>query len=201
MTLRLFIDNIIRNKLWQQHPLLLPLVLPLLGLLPLLAASDSVAKAFAVASATLLVVTATTLLTALCRHQLVSAIRLPALAVLISALAICAELLLQAWTFCLYASLGQLMPLPFILCMLLLQADLLVDRATPWVTWKSSLVLLPLLLLFGVLALPPPAIFLLLAGLMALRNAAKQRLLPPTPTTDTHPIVAGSKRVRVTGKI
>lgn len=197
MNIGLFIDNIARNRLWQEQPQLLQV----LGLLPLLAVSDSAETALALAAATLGVVTATTLLSVWCQRQLLPAIRLPALLLLIAALAICAGRLLQAWTYAIYADLGSLMPLPFVLCMLLLQADLLADKAPPLLVYRSTLTVLPILLLFGALALPPPAIFMLLAGLLALANTSKQRRASAMPATDTQPTVPGSKRVRVTGKI
>lgn len=82
-----------RSGLWSNNPALVQL----LGLCPLLAVSGSVVNALGLALATLLVMVGASTAISLIRHQVPSAVRLPAFVMVIAAFVTCAELLMAAY--------------------------------------------------------------------------------------------------------
>ena len=90
-----------REGLWTNNPALVQL----LGLCPLLAVSATVVNALGLALATLLVLVGASTTISLIRHQVPSAVRLPAFVMVIAAFVTCAELLLV----------GCHRPVPFLL--------------------------------------------------------------------------------------
>ncbi|PAU72593.1 electron transport complex subunit E [Vreelandella alkaliphila] len=113
-----------RNGLWSNNPALVQL----LGLCPLLAVSGSVVNALGLAFATLLVMVCASTTISLIRHQVPSAVRLPAFVMVIAAFVTCAELLMAAFAYSLYQVLGIFIPLIVTNCAILGRADAFASR-------------------------------------------------------------------------
>lgn len=109
------LKSISSQALWHNNSALVQL----LGLCPLLAVSSSVVNALGLAIATLLVLVCSNLLVSLIRHQVTNAIRLPAFVLIIAGFVTCAELLLQAFAYSLYLSIGIFIPLIVTNCAIL----------------------------------------------------------------------------------
>ncbi|MCP1319143.1 electron transport complex subunit E [Halomonas sp. 707B3] len=113
-----------REGLWSNNPALVQL----LGLCPLLAVSATVVNALGLALATLLVLVGSSTTTSLIRHQVPSAVRLPAFVMVIAAFVTCAELLMAAFAYSLYQILGIFIPLIVTNCAILGRADAFASR-------------------------------------------------------------------------
>lgn len=113
-----------REGLWSNNPALVQL----LGLCPLLAVSASVVNALGLALATLLVLVGASTTISLIRHQVPSAVRLPAFVMVIAAFVTCAELLIAAFAYSLYQILGIFIPLIVTNCAILGRADAFASR-------------------------------------------------------------------------
>jgi Na+-translocating ferredoxin:NAD+ oxidoreductase subunit E len=120
-------QDIAHNGLWKNNPGLVQL----LGLCPLLAVSNSVVNALGLGFATMMVLASSNLCVSLFRHQVIAAIRLPAFVMLIAALTTCAELLMQAYTYSLYQTLGIFIPLIVTNCVLLGRAEGFASKNSP----------------------------------------------------------------------
>ncbi|HBM27585.1 MAG TPA: electron transport complex subunit RsxE, partial [Halomonas sp.] len=110
--------------LWSNNPALVQL----LGLCPLLAVSATVVNALGLALATLLVLVGASTTISLIRHQVPSAVRLPAFVMVIAAFVTCAELLMAAFAYSLYQILGIFIPLIVTNCAILGRADAFASR-------------------------------------------------------------------------
>lgn len=113
-----------REGLWSNNPALVQL----LGLCPLLAVSTTVVNALGLALATLLVLVGASTTISLIRHQVPSAVRLPAFVMVIAAFVTCAELLMAAFAYSLYQILGIFIPLIVTNCAILGRADAFASR-------------------------------------------------------------------------
>ncbi|MBL1268310.1 MAG: electron transport complex subunit E [Halomonas sp.] len=113
-----------QSGLWSNNPALVQL----LGLCPLLAVSGNVVNALGLALATLLVMVGASTAISLIRHQVPSAVRLPAFVMVIAAFVTCAELLMAAYAFPLYQVLGIFIPLIVTNCAILGRADAFASR-------------------------------------------------------------------------
>jgi len=113
--------------LWQNNPALVQL----LGLCPLLAVSNSVVNALGLGLATILVLCGSNLTVSLLRDQVIPAIRLPAFVMIIAAFTTCAELLMQAYAYTLYLTLGIFIPLIVTNCVILGRAEGFASRNPP----------------------------------------------------------------------
>lgn len=113
-----------RDGLWSNNPALVQL----LGLCPLLAVSGSVVNALGLALATLLVMVSASTAISMIRHQVPSAVRLPAFVMVIAAFVTCAELLMAAYAYPLYQVLGIFIPLIVTNCAILGRADAFASR-------------------------------------------------------------------------
>ncbi|WP_249976609.1 electron transport complex subunit E [Vreelandella olivaria] len=113
-----------REGLWSNNPALVQL----LGLCPLLAVSSSVVNALGLALATLLVMACASTTISLIRHQVPSAVRLPAFVMVIAAFVTCAELLMAAFAYPLHQVLGIFIPLIVTNCAILGRADAFASR-------------------------------------------------------------------------
>ncbi len=116
--------EISRQGLWHNNPALVQL----LGLCPLLAVSNSVVNAFGLGLATLLVLIGSNMTVSLLRSQISETIRLPALVLIIAGFVTAAELLLQAYAYPLYLSLGIFIPLIVTNCTILGRAVSFASR-------------------------------------------------------------------------
>jgi len=112
-------QDIAKAGLWKNNPALVQL----LGLCPLLAVSNSVVNALGLGIATILVLTGSNLTVSLLRNHVIAAIRLPAFVMIIAAFTTCAELLMQAYAYTLYQTLGIFIPLIVTNCIILGRAE------------------------------------------------------------------------------
>ena len=113
-----------REGLWSNNPALVQL----LGLCPLLAVSATVVNVLGLALGTLLVLVGASTTISLIRHQVPSAVRLPAFVMVIAAFVTCAELLMAAFAYSLYQILGIFIPLIVTNCAILGRADAFASR-------------------------------------------------------------------------
>lgn len=113
-----------RSGLWSNNPALVQL----LGLCPLLAVSGSIVNALGLALATLMVMVGASTAISLIRHQVPTAVRLPAFVMVIAAFVTCAELLMAAYAYPLYQVLGIFIPLIVTNCAILGRADAFASR-------------------------------------------------------------------------
>jgi len=116
-----------KQGLWSNNPALVQL----LGLCPLLAVSSSVVNALGLGLATILVLVFSNLMVSLIRHQITAAIRLPAFVLIIAGFVTCAELLLQAFAYSLYLSIGIFIPLIVTNCAILGRAVSYASKNPP----------------------------------------------------------------------
>ena len=116
-----------RKGLWRGNPALVDM----LGLCPLLGVSTSVVNGLGLGLATLAVLVSSNLLVSLSRHTIVEAIRLPLFVMLIAALTTSVELLIKAFAYPLYTTIGLFIPLIVTNCMILARAELFASRHGP----------------------------------------------------------------------
>ena len=112
------------DGLWDRNPGLIQL----LGLCPLLAVSNTIDNAIGLGLATLFVLVMSNASISLIRHLVDEAIRLPSFVLVIAALTTSAELLMQAFDYPLYQSLGIFVPLIVTNCLILGRAESLARR-------------------------------------------------------------------------
>jgi Na+-translocating ferredoxin:NAD+ oxidoreductase subunit E len=130
-------QNIAQAGLWKNNPALVQL----LGLCPLLAVSNSVVNALGLGLATILVLTGSNLTVSLLRNHVIPAIRLPAFVMIIAAFTTCAELLMQAFAFTLYQTLGIFIPLIVTNCIILGRAEGFASKNPPLVATFDGLMM------------------------------------------------------------
>ena len=112
------------DGLWDRNPGLIQL----LGLCPLLAVSNTIDNAVGLGLATIFVLVLSNASISLIRHLVEDIIRLPVFVLVIAALTTCAELLVQAFDYPLYQSLGIFLPLIVTNCLILGRAEALARR-------------------------------------------------------------------------
>lgn len=121
------IRSITFNGLWHNNPALVQL----LGLCPLLAISATAVNAIGLGIATTIVLMGSNLFASLFRHFIPSTIRLPVFVMIIAALVTTVELLMQAFAFELYLTLGIFIPLIVTNCAILARADSFACKNSP----------------------------------------------------------------------
>lgn len=128
-------------------------VLRLVGIGPLLVVTTSVVNALVLGLATMAVLTTASLLVSLLRRCTGTLLRLPLLLVVLATLATAVDLLLQAWSYPLYQSLGLFVPLIAANSLLLTHVDANASAQTPLVAiaaaMQTSLGYLALLFVVG----------------------------------------------------
>jgi electron transport complex protein RnfE len=107
------------NGMWKNNPVLVQL----LGLCPLLAVSSSVANALGLGLATMFVLVGSNVVVSLVRHYVPKEVRLPVFMMVISALVTCVQILMNAFTYELYQSLGIFIPLIVTNCIIIGRAE------------------------------------------------------------------------------
>ena len=107
------------DGLWRNNPVLVQL----LGLSPLLAVTDKFVKALGLGCATLLVLTASSLVMSLARRVFAAALHLPVLVLVMATFTTCVDLLMQAFAYELHEVLGIFVPLIAVNCLILSRAD------------------------------------------------------------------------------
>ncbi len=128
-------------------------VVRLVGISPLLAITTSVVTAITLGLATLVVLTASSLLVSLLRRHTGTLLRMPLLLVVNGTMATAVDLLLQSWSYSLYQSLGLYVPLIAASSLLLTHVEARASTQAPLVAvaaaGKTSLGYLSLLLVIG----------------------------------------------------
>jgi electron transport complex protein RnfE len=110
--------------LWKNNPG----IVQLLGLCPLLAVTNTLTNALGLGLATLFVVIASNILISLIRHHVPKAIRIPVFVMIIASLVSCIQLLMNAYTYQLYLSLGIFIPLIVTNCMIIGRAEAFASK-------------------------------------------------------------------------
>ena len=118
---------LLKNGLWDNNPALVQL----LGLCPLLAVSATVTNALGLGIATLLVLVGSNLTVSLIRNHVPQEIRLPIFVMIIAALVTCVQLLMNAYAYGLYLSLGIFIPLIVTNCIIIGRAEAYASKNTP----------------------------------------------------------------------
>ncbi|AUI86512.1 electron transport complex subunit RsxE [Vibrio azureus] len=111
--------QLMKNGLWSNNPALVQL----LGLCPLLAVSSTVTNALGLGIATLLVLVGSNVSVSLIRNFVPKEIRIPVFVMIIAALVTCVQLLMNAYTYGLYLSLGIFIPLIVTNCIIIGRAE------------------------------------------------------------------------------
>ena len=113
--------------LWKNNPGLVQL----LGLCPLLAVTATVTNALGLGVATLLVLVGSNVAVSLVRNHVASEIRIPVFVLIIASLVTVVQLLMNAYTFGLYQSLGIFIPLIVTNCAIIGRAEAFASKNAP----------------------------------------------------------------------
>lgn len=111
--------TLIKNGMWNNNPALVQL----LGLCPLLAVSSTVTNALGLGIATLLVLVSSNVTVSLVRDYVSKEVRIPVFVMIIAALVTCVQLLMNAYAYGLYLSLGIFIPLIVTNCIIIGRAE------------------------------------------------------------------------------
>jgi Na+-translocating ferredoxin:NAD+ oxidoreductase subunit E len=117
-------QDIAKQGLWHNNPGLVQL----LGLCPLLAVTATVTNALGLGFATLLVLVGSNILVSLVRDYVPKEIRIPVFVMIIAALVTCVQLLINAYAYGLYLSLGIFLPLIVTNCVIIGRAEAFASR-------------------------------------------------------------------------
>ncbi len=139
---------LMKNGLWDNNPALVQL----LGLCPLLAVSSTVTNAMGLGIATLLVLVGSNLIVSLIRDYVPKEVRIPIFVMIIAALVTCVQLLMNAYAYGLYLSLGIFIPLIVTNCIIIGRAEAFASKNQPLPAvldgfWMGTGMLLVLMLL------------------------------------------------------
>jgi len=107
--------KLLKNGMWDNNPALVQL----LGLCPLLAVSSTVTNALGLGIATLLVLVGSNVTVSLIRNYVPKEIRIPVFVMIIASLVTCVQLLMNAYAYGLYLSLGIFIPLIVTNCIII----------------------------------------------------------------------------------
>ena len=107
------------NGMWNNNPALAQL----LGLCPLLAVSSTVTNALGLGIATLLVLVGSNVTVSLVRDYVPKEVRIPVFVMIIASLVTCVQLLMNAYAYGLYLSLGIFIPLIVTNCIIIGRAE------------------------------------------------------------------------------
>ena len=196
------------DGLWDRNPGLVQL----LGLCPLLAVSNTIDNAVGLGLATIFVLVLSNASISLVRHLVEDAIRLPVFVLVIAALTTCAELLVQAFDYPLYQSLGIFLPLIVTNCLILGRAEALARREPFVISTMDGLAqglgFFMVLVSLGslrewasstlILAALPPGAFIALGLLVALHQMIQSKLKDRRAKLTEN---SKDRRVRTTGDI
>ncbi len=196
------------DGLWDRNPGMIQL----LGLCPLLAVSNTIDNAIGLGLATLFVLVISNASISLIKHLVDEAIRLPSFVLVIAALTTSAELLMQAFDYPLYQSLGIFVPLIVTNCLILGRAESLARREPLLISTMDGLaqglgfffVLVSLgairewLSDMVILAALPPGAFIALGMLVAIHQVIQKILKRFRSNTKSD---RKGRRVRTTGDI
>lgn len=120
-------SEILMNGIWRQNTGLVVL----LGLCPLLAVSNTVINAMGLGLATMMTLMVTNLTVSLSRPLLRPEVRIPAYVLIIASAVTVVELLMKAWAYDLYRTLGIFIPLIVTNCAIIGRAEAFASRNRP----------------------------------------------------------------------
>ncbi|STO58005.1 electron transport complex subunit E [Grimontia hollisae] len=115
---------LMKDGMWANNPALVQL----LGLCPLLAVSATVTNALGLGIATLLVLVGSNLTVSLVREWVPKDVRIPIFVMIIASLVTCVQLLMNAYAFGLYQSLGIFIPLIVTNCIIIGRAEAFASK-------------------------------------------------------------------------
>ncbi len=118
------IKKVIYDGLWKNNPALVQL----LGLCPLLAVTSTVTNALGLSIATLVVLVASNVTVSIIRNWVAKEIRIPVFVMVIASFVTAIELLMNAYTYNLYLSLGIFIPLIVTNCAIIGRAEAFASR-------------------------------------------------------------------------
>ncbi|CAK1745553.1 SoxR (2Fe-2S) reducing system protein RsxE [Vibrio crassostreae] len=116
--------TLIKNGMWANNPALVQL----LGLCPLLAVSSTVTNALGLGIATLLVLVGSNVAVSLVRNHVPKEVRIPVFVMIIASLVTCVQLLMNAYAYGLYLSLGIFIPLIVTNCIIIGRAEAFASK-------------------------------------------------------------------------
>ncbi|MFA0572920.1 electron transport complex subunit E [Vibrio splendidus] len=116
--------TLIKNGMWANNPALVQL----LGLCPLLAVSSKVTNALGLGIATLLVLVGSNVSVSLVRNHVPKEVRIPVFVMIIASLVTCVQLLMNAYAYGLYLSLGIFIPLIVTNCIIIGRAEAFASK-------------------------------------------------------------------------
>ncbi|ENM3929495.1 electron transport complex subunit E [Vibrio cholerae] len=112
------------NGMWNNNPALVQL----LGLCPLLAVSSTMTNALGLGIATLLVLVGSNVTVSLVRDYVPKEVRIPVFVMIIASLVTCVQLLMNAYAYGLYLSLGIFIPLIVTNCIIIGRAEAFASK-------------------------------------------------------------------------
>lgn len=116
--------ELLSQGLWRNNPT----IVQLLGLCPLLAVSNTATNALGLSLATLLVLVCTNTMISLFRRQIPHEIRIPIYVMIIATTVTAVQLLMNAYTYSLYQSLGIFIPLIVTNCIVIGRAEAFASK-------------------------------------------------------------------------
>ncbi|WP_105257810.1 electron transport complex subunit E [Pseudoalteromonas sp. T1lg88] len=119
--------TLFKDGVWANNPALVQL----LGLCPLLAVSSTITNALGLGLATLLVLVGSNVTVSLVRNWVPKDIRIPVFVMIIAAFVTIIQLLMNAFTFGLYQSLGIFIPLIVTNCAIIGRAEAFASKNSP----------------------------------------------------------------------
>ncbi|PVX40637.1 electron transport complex protein RnfE [Pasteurella langaaensis DSM 22999] len=117
-------SELFSQGLWRNNPA----IVQLLGLCPLLAVSNSAMNALGLGLATMLVLVCTNTMVSLFRQHIPYAIRIPIYVMIIATTVTAVQLLMNAYTYSLYQSLGIFIPLIVTNCIVIGRAEAFASK-------------------------------------------------------------------------
>ncbi|RQW63129.1 electron transport complex subunit E [Vibrio viridaestus] len=119
--------ELMTNGMWKNNPALVQL----LGLCPLLAVSSTVTNALGLGVATLLVLVCSNVTVSLVKDYVPKDVRIPIFVMIIASLVTCVQLLMNAYAYELYLSLGIFIPLIVTNCIIIGRAEAYASKNQP----------------------------------------------------------------------
>ncbi|SHO59151.1 Electron transport complex protein RnfE [Vibrio quintilis] len=116
--------KLMQDGLWSNNPALVQL----LGLCPLLAVSSTITNALGLGIATMLVLIGSNVTVSLVRDYVPKEVRIPVFVMIIAALVTCVQLLMNAFAYGLYLSLGIFIPLIVTNCIIIGRAEAFASK-------------------------------------------------------------------------
>ncbi len=120
-------QQLMKNGMWSNNPALVQL----LGLCPLLAVSSTITNALGLGIATTLVLVGSNFIVSLVREYVPKEVRIPVFVMIIAALVTCVQLLMSAFAYGLFLSLGIFIPLIVTNCIIIGRAEAYASKNAP----------------------------------------------------------------------